>query len=219
MLANDKFEPASRKVPEHRSYAPDTLFLISMGGAGHGLLGGLWGPSFGRFGYSAILPSMQEGLGITSAAAGSLASWNWAGIHHGCGVDYSPRGLAPGSGDCRSCDYFRWYAAYRAFSQSGYRLGWEVHYWASNGMVLVPSIALMASWFEKRRLGFASSVVSSGSSLACTSVLPCHVSSAAGSRYLAPSLVFLRGRVHLSQYLMCLCNGIAPRRSHGAFSV
>ena len=34
---------------------------------------------FGRFGYSAILPSMQKDLGISSAAAGSLASWNLGG--------------------------------------------------------------------------------------------------------------------------------------------
>ena len=34
---------------------------------------------FGRFGYSAILPTMQNNLGISSAAAGSLASWNLGG--------------------------------------------------------------------------------------------------------------------------------------------
>jgi len=34
---------------------------------------------FGRFGYSAVLPAMQDALGINSAAAGSLASWNLAG--------------------------------------------------------------------------------------------------------------------------------------------
>jgi fucose permease len=34
---------------------------------------------FGRFGYSAILPAMQEDLDISSAAAGSLASWNLGG--------------------------------------------------------------------------------------------------------------------------------------------
>ena len=34
---------------------------------------------FGRFGYSAVLPSMQKGLHINSAAAGSLASWNLIG--------------------------------------------------------------------------------------------------------------------------------------------
>ena len=34
---------------------------------------------FGRFGYSTILPSMLEGLGLISAASGSLNSWNLAG--------------------------------------------------------------------------------------------------------------------------------------------
>jgi predicted MFS family arabinose efflux permease len=35
-----------------------------------------------------------------------------------------------------------------------------------NGMILVPSITLMAAWFDVRRLGFASSIVPTGSSLA-----------------------------------------------------
>lgn len=34
---------------------------------------------FGRFGYSAVLPSMQEVLGLSGAAAGSLASWKLGG--------------------------------------------------------------------------------------------------------------------------------------------
>src|SRR5512136_1638701 len=33
----------------------------------------------GRLGYSLILPSMQKALGLSSAGAGSLASWNQAG--------------------------------------------------------------------------------------------------------------------------------------------
>ena len=33
----------------------------------------------GRFGYSAILPSMQKGLGLNNTEAGSLASWNLGG--------------------------------------------------------------------------------------------------------------------------------------------
>ena len=35
-----------------------------------------------------------------------------------------------------------------------------------NGMILVPSIALMAAWFNVRQVGFASSIVPAGSSLA-----------------------------------------------------
>ena len=41
-----------------------------------GIFGAL---GFGRFGYSAVLPAMQKGLHISSAAAGSLASWNLVG--------------------------------------------------------------------------------------------------------------------------------------------
>ena len=39
-------------------------------------------------------------------------------------------------------------------------------------MVMGPSIALMAAWFEPRRLGMASGIVSSGSSLAFIIVGP-----------------------------------------------
>lgn len=123
---------------------------------------------FGRFGYSAILPSMQEGLGITSAAAGSLASWNLGGytlMAAGGGL------LAARFGSRRVV------TAGLAITSAGMLLTGLSHSLVTasvgrfitglgNGMVLVPSIALMASWFEKRRLGFASSVVSSGSSLA-----------------------------------------------------
>ena len=47
-----------------------------LGVAFFGVFGAL---GFGRFGYSAVLPSMQKALGLSSAAAGSLASWNLAG--------------------------------------------------------------------------------------------------------------------------------------------
>ena len=46
---------------------------------GMGFLAVFGALGFGRFGYSAILPAMQKDLGISSAAAGSLASWNLAG--------------------------------------------------------------------------------------------------------------------------------------------
>ena len=53
--------------------------LLPMDRTGHGLPGVFGAIGFGRFGYSAILPAMQKDLDITSAAAGSLASWNLGG--------------------------------------------------------------------------------------------------------------------------------------------
>lgn len=123
---------------------------------------------FGRFGYSAVLPAMQDALGINSAAAGSLASWNLAGytIMSAIGgvlaaklgarkvvtagiaitaVGMLVTGLADGL----------------ALASVGRLLAG-----VGNGMVLVPSVTLMAAWFESGRLGFASSIVSAGSSLA-----------------------------------------------------
>jgi hypothetical protein len=44
-----------------------------------GFLGVFGGVGLGRFAYSAILPSMQRGLQISSASADALASWNFGG--------------------------------------------------------------------------------------------------------------------------------------------
>ncbi len=122
---------------------------------------------FGRFGYSAILPSMQEDLGISSAAAGSLASWNLIGytIMSAIGGVLSLRwgaravitlGMAvtaAGMLFTGLADTLAGASAARLLTGMG------------NGLVLVPSISLMATWFEVRRLGLASAVVPTGSSL------------------------------------------------------
>lgn len=136
-----------------------------------GVFGGL---GFGRFGYSAVLPTMQSALGINSAAAGSLASWNLVGytIMAAVGGVISARwgarkvitaglaitalgmfltGISKGLGGA---------SAARLLTGMG------------NGMMFVPSIALMASWFRVRQLGLASTVVPTGSSLAMIAVGP-----------------------------------------------
>jgi len=131
-------------------------------------LGAFCAIGFGRFGYSAILPSMQEGLGIDSAAAGSLASWNLAGYT----VMAAAGGLLASRLGTRKV-----VTAGLALTAAGMLLtgladgltaasAGRLVTGLGNGMVLVPSITLMAAWFDVRRLGLASSTVSTGASLA-----------------------------------------------------
>ena len=123
---------------------------------------------FGRFGYSAVLPSMQKGLDISSAAAGSLASWNLIGYTVMSAVGgvlasrWGPRRVitigivvtAAGMLFTGLSDTLAGASAARLLTGMG------------NGLVLVPSISLMAAWFEIHRLGLASAIVPTGSSLA-----------------------------------------------------
>jgi predicted MFS family arabinose efflux permease len=123
---------------------------------------------FGRFGYSAVLPSMQKALGISSAAAGSLASWNLAGYTLMAAVGGV---LASRIGSKKVLTFGMVLTAggmlFTGLTDGlvGASLGRLVT-GLGNGLILVPSITLMASWFDARRLGFASSIVPTGSSLA-----------------------------------------------------
>jgi predicted MFS family arabinose efflux permease len=128
----------------------------------------------GRFGYSAILPSMREALGLSGAVAGSLASWNQVGytvmvlvggilasrfgarIVVGVGLVVTAGGM-----------FLTGIAGGLVEASAG-----RVITGLGNAMVLAPSIALMAAWFEPRRLGTASGVVPAGSSFALIMVGP-----------------------------------------------
>ena len=123
---------------------------------------------FGRFGYSAILPTMQEDLQISSAAAGSLASWNLGGYVLMAAVGgilasrFGPR-LVVGVGSVLAAVGMMLTGLSNGMiTASAARLLTGL----GAGMVLVPSVALMSAWFDIRRRGMASGVVSSGSSLA-----------------------------------------------------
>jgi predicted MFS family arabinose efflux permease len=122
---------------------------------------------FGRFGYSAILPDMQKGLELSGAEAGSLASWNLVGYTFMAFAGgllasrFGPRkvvtvGMVVTAGGMvltGFADGLPEASAGRFLTGLG------------NGMVMAPSIALMASWFDTRHLGLASTVASSGNGL------------------------------------------------------
>lgn len=129
---------------------------------------------FGRFAYSAVLPSMQEALGLSAAAAGSLASWNLVGytaMALGGGLLASRFGsrivIALGL-SITAVGMLVTGLADDLVTASVARLLTGV----GNGMVLAPAIALMAAWFEPRRLGLASTIVSSGAGLGLVLVGP-----------------------------------------------
>lgn len=128
----------------------------------------------GRFGYSAILPSMKEALGLSSAWAGSLASWNQIGytvmvIVGGVLASRFGARIVAGTGLVITAAgmLFTGVADGLAMASAG-----RLITGLGNALVLAPSIALMAAWFEPRRLGTASGVVPAGSSFALIMVGP-----------------------------------------------
>lgn len=120
-----------------------------------------------RFGYSAVLPEMQRALGLSGAAAGSLASWNMAGytimalvggflaarfgfrkvVTTGIAVTAAGLALTGLSSGLVSA------SAARLLTGLG------------NGVVMAPSLVVLASWFENRQLGLASAIASAATGL------------------------------------------------------
>jgi predicted MFS family arabinose efflux permease len=129
---------------------------------------------FGRFGYSAVLPSMQEALDISSAAAGSLASWNQVGYT----VMALVGGILASRFGVRIIVAIGLVVTALGMLLTGLADGLAVASAArlltgmGNAMVLAPSLALMAAWFEPGRLGMASGIVPAGSSLALVVIGP-----------------------------------------------
>jgi MFS family permease len=150
-------EPSLTQRPAYR--------WIVLGMAFMGVFGAL---GFGRFGYSAVLPSMQKGLQVSSAAAGSLASWNLIGYTVMSAVGgvlaqrWGPRKVITLGMVVTALGMLATGLSKTLAGASATRLLTGM----GNGLVLVPSISLMAAWFDVRRLGFASTVVPTGSSLA-----------------------------------------------------
>ncbi len=135
---------------------------------GMGFLAVFGALGFGRFGYSAILPSMQKDLDISTAAAGSLASWNLAGYV----IMATIGGLLASRFGPRKVVAIGSVVAAAGMLLTGLSTGMvtaslgRLITGLGGGGVLVPSVALMSAWFDVRRRGMASGIVSSGSSLA-----------------------------------------------------
>jgi MFS family permease len=142
-----------------------TYRWVVLGMAFLGVFGAL---GFGRFGYSAVLPAMQSDLDISSAAAGSLASWNLIGYTVMSAVGgvlsarWGPRRVITVGITVTAMGMLFTGLSGTLAGASAARLLTGI----GNGLVLVPSISLMTAWFDVRRLGLASAVVPTGSSLA-----------------------------------------------------
>jgi predicted MFS family arabinose efflux permease len=156
--------PSSQPVPATPRQSPGREYRwVVLAVAFFGVFGAL---GFGRFGYSAVLPSMQKALQISSAAAGSLASWNLAGYTVMAAVGgilaskLGQRKVITAGITITGVGMLVTGLSHELGVASFGRLITGV----GNGMVLVPSVTLMAAWFDAQRLGFASSIVSAGSS-------------------------------------------------------
>jgi predicted MFS family arabinose efflux permease len=121
----------------------------------------------GRFGYSALLPSMQGGLGLSNTAAGSLASWNLVGytVMSALGgflaFRFGPSRVILVGMVLTAAGMLETGLASGLLTASAGRLVTGL----GNGLVNVPSIAMMVSWFEVRQRGVAAGIVGSGPSL------------------------------------------------------
>ena len=121
-----------------------------------------------RFGYTVVLPSMQESLGMDNTTAGGLATANlvgylaWSAIGGALAARFGPRrvislGLAlAGVGMLLTAlaNRFPWLAAWRLLTGIG------------SGASNVPAMGMLSAWFTARRRGLATGVAAGGSSIA-----------------------------------------------------
>jgi sugar phosphate permease len=120
-----------------------------------------------RFGYTMVLPSMQDGLGIDNAQTGALATANLIGylamavIGGVVAVRCGPRVvIAAGLALAGAGMLLTGLAA--GFPEA---VAWRVLTGIGSGASNVPVMALLASWFAMRRRGLASGIAVAGSAL------------------------------------------------------
>lgn len=119
-----------------------------------------------RFGYTLVLPAMQNGLGISNTEAGALATVNLAGylvlaaVGGALATRFGPRGVISAG------------LALSGFGMlmTGFAQGfgmvalWRGVTGVGSGASNVPVMGLLSAWFGKRRRGFATGLAASGSS-------------------------------------------------------
>jgi len=128
----------------------------------------------GRFGYSAVLPSMQRDLGMDTAQAGALATANLAGYLAFCLIGgalaarFGPRlivacGLALVSFGMVMTGFAGSFASAAV---------WRAIVGIGGGASNVPAMGLMSAWFAPRRRGLAAGITVAGSSIGLIVVGP-----------------------------------------------
>ena len=121
-----------------------------------------------RFGYTMVLPAMQQGLGLSNTQAGALATANLIGylvlsvLGGALAARYGPRvvitvGLTVAAAGMLLTGLANNFATAAV---------WRVVTGIGSGASNVPAMGLLAAWFVQRRRGMAAGIGVTGSSLA-----------------------------------------------------
>jgi len=127
-----------------------------------------------RFGYSMVLPAMQEGLALDNTQAGGLATANLIGylllsaIGGALASRFGPR-VVIAAGLCLAGGSMLLTGTVASFIGAAF---WRALTGIGSGASNVPVMGLMAAWFSARRRGLASGVAVAGSSLALIALGP-----------------------------------------------
>jgi len=120
-----------------------------------------------RFGYTMVLPDMQEGLGIDNTQTGALATANLIGylalavIGGVAAARYGPR-LVIAAGLALAGAGMLLTGIATGFPDAA---AWRVLTGIGSGASNVPVMALLAAWFSTKRRGLASGIAVAGSAL------------------------------------------------------
>ena len=121
-----------------------------------------------RFGYTMLLPAMQNGLGLDNTRAGGLATANLAGylmlsVAGGAlAVRFGPRAVIT-AGLALAAISMMMTGLSESFTGA---LVWRALTGVGSGASNVPVMALLSAWFVQRRRGLAAGIGVTGSSLA-----------------------------------------------------
>ncbi len=127
-----------------------------------------------RFGYSAVLPAMQDGLGMDNTEAGVLATANLVGylalslIGGALAARYGPRTVITAALGLAGVSMLLTGLANSFLTAAVWRTLTGVGSGASN----VPAMGLLAAWFAPKRRGLAAGIAVAGSSLGLMFVGP-----------------------------------------------